>query len=297
MYTWLFDKYRDSITNWSSEKELSRQLKTAYLSEASRLLAGTNQLDAPFDPLQGLYSQGVHDFRWIEGLPEEAKLIPDSKGFILCLRKIGGEIPLDGSKLPTRLRTTLAHELGHTFFYDLSLLPPRSSSSYLSSSGLHKADLNEEWWCMDFARAYLVPEFWVAKHLERGELPSLDFASRIRRELVVSWDILFRRLLWDLRVWRNCVIFRVDIPRLRSTGLWKSDAFKGWSFRRWLEYEGKRMISERLREGGLSGEVICQIANSKGEEFQLRLLETSEGHLLLGAICALSSHVQMANNY
>jgi hypothetical protein len=296
MYTWLFDKYRGSITNWTSERELAKQLKMAYLSEAPRLLASINQLDAPFDPLQGLYSQGVHDLRWIEGLPEEAKLIPDDKGFILCLRKIGGEISLDSSELPTRLRTTLAHELGHTFFYDRSIFPPKSSSSYLSSSGLHKADFKEEWWCMDFARAYLVPEFWAVDHLKRGELPSLEFASRIRKQLVVSWDILFRRLLWDLKVWRNCMIFRVDIPRLQSTGLWKSEGFKNWSFRRWLESEGKRLISERLREGVLSGEAICQIANSKGEEFQVRLLETSERHILLGAICAFPSHGQLANS-
>ena len=86
------------------------------------------------------------------------------------------------------------------------------------------------------------------------------------------------------------MIFRVDIPRLQSTGLWKSEEFKNWSFRRWLEYEGKRLISEKLREGALSGEAVCQIVNSKGEDFQVRLLETSERHVLLGSISVFSSH-------
>lgn len=178
------------------------------------------------------------------GLPQEARLNPTNQGFSLWLRE-NPNLPrspdLRGGTVPTRLRTTLAHELGHTFFFDTSVLPPRPFVSYLSLSDREHAS-DEEWWCMDFARAYLIPEFWLMRELRGSAFPSLSVASRLKLRLGVSWDLLFRRLVWDLRRWQNCVVFMAERSTLKIIRLWKSKEFKNWKFSKWYEAQGKLLL-------------------------------------------------------
>ena len=286
-YNPLLDKYRDKVSGWTTEKELWHQVRQAFIAEGPVLLKETGQTEPPFNPVLGLQHRGVHAFRYIEDLREEARLNPTEDGFVLWLKRglgLPDTFDVNNSSLPTRLRTTLGHELGHTFFFDTSCRPHKPFVSYLNSSE-RRHSFNEEWWCMDFARAFLIPEFWVAEHMKRTQFPSLELASQIKDQLIVSWDVLLRRFLWDLKFWTACVIFRVDTLRQQLTGLWKTDEFKKWSFNRWLEFEGMRLITQDSERHIDGGETMVEISTSKGERFQLRLLRTSTPNVLMGAIC------------
>jgi hypothetical protein len=289
MYDWLFQKYKQNLQPWTTQKELTAQLKEAYLDEAGKLLRSTGQTQPPFDPVVGLQAQNVHDIMDRDALREEAKLVPDELGFILFLRGTHQSYDGDNKELRfvSRLRTTLAHELGHTFFYDTSTKPPRLPVSSVSRLLDHQLGEKEEWWCMDFARAYLVPDFWVEGHVKHGDLPSLQVALDLKNELKVSWDILFRRLLWDLKVWHNCIVFRLDLSTMCPQTVWKAGEFKHWSFRNWFNSGGKHAIAKEVSATGLSSERTVRILFDRKKVVNLRILKTEKSIIATGALCRL----------
>jgi hypothetical protein len=289
MYDWLFQKYKQSLRPWTTEKELTTQLKKAYLDEADKLLTITGQTRPPFDPVVGLQAQNVHHIADREVLREEAKLVPDEMGFTLFLRETHQAYDDDNKDLRSRsrLRTTLAHELGHTFFYDTSTKPPRLPVSSVARLLNHQLGQKEEWWCMDFARAYLIPDFWVEKHVKHGDLPSLQAALDLKNELKVSWDILFRRMLWDLKVWHNCIVFRLDLSTMSPQTVWKAGEFKRWSFRNWFNAGGKDRIAREMSVTGRSSERTVRILFDKKRVVNLRILKMEKSTIATGAVCQI----------
>ncbi|HEV8595300.1 MAG TPA: hypothetical protein VGR51_07205 [Thermoplasmata archaeon] len=244
----LFDRFRDRIPAWLDGNDLERHLRALFLNQASDLARATGQRSAPFDPVPALFERGVHVIMPVRALEQEALLVPDEEGFALWLRK--GAIGSDTLSLSTprrenlrpRVRTTLAHELGHTFFYDISSRPPRASVSNLTVHGRRELETKEEWWCMDFARAFLIPDTWASRHLKTGDFPSFEEATELRERLAVTWDILFRRLIWDLRLWRHCAIAELDMRGGSVRRLWKSPESRGWSMNRWYNEIGRDVV-------------------------------------------------------
>jgi len=289
MYDWLFQKYKYDLGPWTTEKELTTQLKSAYLNDAVKLLKSTGQMKPPFDPAVGLQARGVHDIADRDSLHVEAKLVPDEMGFILFLRRNrqSSDETRDELQSASRLRTTLAHELGHTFFYDTSTRPPRLPVSSVSRLLDHRLGEKEEWWCMDFARAFLIPDFWVEEHVKQGGFPSLQVALDLKNELKVSWDILFRRLLWDLKVWHNCIVFRIDLGTMRPQTVWKSGEFKHSSFKSWFIAGGKDTLAKELSATDRSKERTVRILFDKKKVVNLRILKTDRSLIAIGALCRL----------
>ncbi len=101
-------------------------------------------------------------------------ILPFSSIFV-CTLESTTQLRMLVAALVDRNRHSYQHV---TRFRHLSSLPPRSSSSYLSSSGLYRNDRNEEWRCMDFARAYLLPESSVTSSFKRAEFPSLKVSPK-----------------------------------------------------------------------------------------------------------------------
>jgi Zn-dependent peptidase ImmA (M78 family) len=220
-------------------------------------------------------------------LHEEARLNPTNDGFSLWLRGVpkgSASLEREGKTAPARLRTTLAHELGHTFFFDVSVRPPRPFVTHLSlSDGEHGS--NEEWWCMNFARAYLVPEFWVIREIRGRTLPSLRIAANLKIKLGVSWDLLFRRLIWDLKAWQNCVVFMAERSTLKAMRLWKSKELKNWKFSDWYEHEGKSLIASEASGDSSGREHSQEVQIQKLVRFRLSSLVFPGSKYLL---CSLS---------
>jgi hypothetical protein len=106
-----------------------------------------------------------------------------------------------------RMLTSLAHEIGHTYFYDLSVNPPNLI--------LSEAVLSErEWYAQfeglayDFGREVLLPRKVFQEYVRLNHArPSLSSFQRICEELRVSKEIVSQRLLRDMRLWDACIFW------------------------------------------------------------------------------------------
>ena len=121
-----------------------------------------------------------------------------------------------------RLRFSIAHEYGHTLFFSLYSSPPRRIVPMaISNTPGYRW---EEGLCHDFARALLLPKGTTYEAASGGI--GLGLLERICSSYVVSMDVAVRRILYDLRLWRSTILYRVDIEE-RSV-----EVFRGTSSRR-----------------------------------------------------------------
>ena len=156
------------------------------------------------------------------------QLYPHEKGFILQLERNIPEV---------RERTIIAHEIGHTLFYDMRTLPPKRIFSYRYPN---ESEHKEEWLAYDFARFLLLPEFML-----RGSIPEKDAPPAPKDVLVhtrryrVSYELYCHRVIRDLGLWKNAVCFAYEAEP--SNG----------QFRRSKIYKGRNL--RKLRVGGSSG--------------------------------------------
>lgn len=124
-----------------------------------------------------------HDF--------QGEIIPCDQGFI---------VNLNSKHSDARKRATLAHEIGHSLFYDTSKSPPKKVYSY--------NDSEEEWICWDFARSLLLPRFFMTEFLSNNrETPKPQIISDGANDFKVSVDMLLKRIRWDFKCWNDVTIF------------------------------------------------------------------------------------------
>ncbi len=129
----------------------------------------------------------------------EAVLVPTHQGFTIRLRP---------GLHPTRTKFSEAHEIAHTFFYDISKHPPQRLLAF-SSSVL--ANRKEEGICNDFARELLMPLELVRLYADRFQgLSSWDLLQNVKAKFAVSTEVAARRLLSDCEQFQYCVSVFVD---------------------------------------------------------------------------------------
>lgn len=113
--------------------------------------------------------------------------------------------------LPPRLRFSLAHEIAHTLFYDLSEDTPEVSKK-LRSGGKLTALENLEKNCNKLAAALLLPRTMLETAFRQIRKITPEALIAFSREAGVSLDVLIRRLA-DVnsplvnRYFRGCIIF------------------------------------------------------------------------------------------
>ncbi|MBI1805633.1 MAG: ImmA/IrrE family metallo-endopeptidase [Ignavibacteria bacterium] len=183
-------------------------------------------------------------------------LIPVRGGFLM---KIRAEVP----KL--RKRFTIAHEVGHTFFYDIDQeIPTR------------KFVRSRYWVEEDFANfvagAILLPEASLREVIQERRLdPSLEALARLSKVYMASADVICHRLVRELRLW-DCLIFKSVIESDGSIKTNGSFIFKGASFRGWIvpklvaehaSFPSLKSPHESLRRGGhLQSSLVSAIKNT-----------------------------------
>lgn len=244
-YEILLERYGDELTGLSPADRASAARKL-YLGETERLRALVGQRRPPFDPFKILPLREIHSFDWRDTLPPSllAQLRPDDRGFALLLRPPGrtaAHRPVLSNRQyrerDPRIRLTVAHELGHTYFYDMKRRPPRP---LLGGFGMtaedNESEQKEEWWCFDFARELLYPSKWARRVTTPTRFPTLTEASRLRKVFGVSWDIVFRRQIQDLGLWKDCAAFKLESApgAVRIVAVWKSASLKSFSLSSWL---------------------------------------------------------------
>ena len=145
----------------------------------------------------------------------EKRMISDG---MLRAEQDGFQIIVNSDIEYTRERTTIAHEIGHTLFYDPSYAPPRRV--YAADFPQRK---REEWVCFAFARSLLLPKEFVTEQF-RGALTGSAYRettllsneiSKLWKQSEVSFEILGLRLLSDLKLFPSAALIRGNI---RSPG-------------------------------------------------------------------------------
>lgn len=181
------------------------------------------------------------------------------------------EVPAHLKHLTSRGRMTLAHELGHVFFYaaDHRAATPRrvvpvarpNSREYRREEGL----------CTDFARALLLPE-----HL-RGIVPTNPDLGWLLGNAVryqVSIEVLLRRLMYDWGLWEENII--VVITEIE--GICRPSIYRGVGRKRDRSLSAP-LIDDRMRRDGVTRSTLAAWLYDEFELPSAHIRRTSRGVL------------------
>lgn len=162
--------------------------------------------------------RGVSSYELGAALASEAELVPlDSGGFRMRVLRLG---------TASRTRYSVAHEIGHTFFYDLSCSPPKRLTPYDRQGGsdprVRKCTELEERFCDEFARELLFPHAAAQTALADCQqvcAPAEVLATleRVSKEWGVSVQLVLRQLndTWGIPPELLCVVLR-RVPHIRT---------------------------------------------------------------------------------
>ena len=166
-----------------------------------------------------------------------------------------------------RLRFSIAHEYGHTLFFRLYSSPPRRLVPMaISNTAEYRW---EEGLCHDFARALLLPRTGTYEAASGGV--GLQLLQRICSSYEVSMDVAVRRILYDLRLWRRSIFYKVDIEDLSA------EVFRGRGSR---SSPTRRVIEDALQ--GLDREhVLARLSRLEGLRAREMGFPTSRRYLWL----------------
>jgi len=182
------------------DKILMKLLKEILIGEVNKLLKQNGMIDPPFDPFK-ISCIGSAQIK-VKFLPKEEIGVEGSietyeNGFIIKIDKT----LLDKSSRVVRLRTTMTHELMHTFFYDTTKTTP---SKIGQRSPQRKEFMMEEELCYYLTREFLVPTLSINSLLAKKShllLPSIENVGFLKKIFVVSSDIIAYRMIKDLSFW------------------------------------------------------------------------------------------------
>lgn len=167
--------------------------------EAELLIRRSGQLKPPFKPLKVRRGNTKFELRMNSN---RAAHIPTKEGFRI---EIAHKDVTDLSDLSTRARTTIAHEVAHTFFYDISEHPPKPIGVVSSK----KSQWEIEHICYRIGRALLMPSFSISHLLSNS--PNMKNASLrkmgwLKNLFKVSFHIVAWRMIKDLKLWNSCFV-------------------------------------------------------------------------------------------
>lgn len=188
---------RDTSISWI-------HVKAAILEAADglRSIAGENTPPVRLDLIKRL--RRVHDGKSFTptGDSIHAVLIPTVKGFDI-------QLPINQTRVRTRFST--AHEIGHTFFYDITKNPP---VRLIDTTPSLRFSRREEDICSAFAGELLIPRELVnnsfnSLRIKYGIGTLLHLALRYD----VSPEVVARRLLHDLSYLPNAIVIFKEKPK------------------------------------------------------------------------------------
>jgi Zn-dependent peptidase ImmA (M78 family) len=133
--------------------------------------------------------QDLEEAAALQGI-KRVSIIKMNCGGILLPVEGGFVAQLDSSQSEIRLRTSLAHEIGHTFFYDRTGTRPRLGFSRRSART--KVEEGLAW---ELARALLIPSKILAPMLQADPAwPSIRSFVDLKDAFCVSHSVLAKRL-------------------------------------------------------------------------------------------------------
>lgn len=198
--------------------------KKAILDAATYLRYETEQTIPPIrlDPIKQLFH--INEGALLHSrLASEALVVPTAGGFILRLRE---------NLHSYRRRFSIAHEIGHTFFYDISRDPPTRLVSHATSGGFSK---KEEGVCSAFAVELLLPRDLLLADLQVCRYGELETILNFSRRYEVSAEAVVRTLMSDVSYLETCVaIFKAGHSQLSSTSSKRIWWYRGKAIRNYI---------------------------------------------------------------
>ena len=202
---------RGKLAAWLRSRYGRKPVRHIAESIANELLSTVREPGPPVSVEPLLAARRVAAVRRIRGgrrsrMPQDGRLLVTDHGFAVEV-KSGPE---------TRVRFTLAHEIGHTVFYDLDTSPPQR----LVPGGTPK---DEERFCNLFAAELLMPRGLVQTELNKvrrgGDEPASPTAAivRLAQSFRVSIEAMARRLVEDLGVLEGIALGSRWMPGLDSS--------------------------------------------------------------------------------
>jgi Zn-dependent peptidase ImmA (M78 family) len=176
---------------------LGAKLKAVLCKDVELLERKRGMLVPPFDPF-AISTIGKcevnYRFSHRRDVGGDGSLRPCADGFLI-------QIDETLRDRPHRMRSTAAHELMHTFFYDVSAVPPIRLGQ--DSKAKWHSTMEEEI-CNHLAREFLVPSFSLDDAFVNNEslkVPSAQSIESLKSLYAVSSDIIGFRLIVDLQLW------------------------------------------------------------------------------------------------
>jgi len=210
-----------AVARWLRSRYGQRPIRAIAQDIASEFLTAAKETRPPIDPASILALRRVRPYRLVTGaraelMTKDGRLSVAQDGFRLEVRA--------GPK--TRTRFTLAHELGHTIFYDLDSSPPRRM--------LHgEAPRDEESFCNLVASEILMPADMVGPHIQKhhpkdiGASPITTIVG-LAEVFKVSAGAMARRLVEDLEVLDGIALGCRWLPKVASSN---NSTPLGWAWR------------------------------------------------------------------
>jgi hypothetical protein len=271
---------------------LTCQLKAALEKKVTSLIREAGMKDPPFDPMRitRVGSAEIEvSFLPRAALVSEASIQPCERGFLIKID--------EALKEPTRrnrLRSSVAHELMHTFFYDTSELPPRRLGNLVQSSKMTKI---EEDVCRHLARNFLMPSVSL-KRLPADMMDPKTVSVRnlgfLKATYGVSSEIVAFRMIKDLSMWNVIFIkseevhggFKVVHPSLKGT-------YRGYRKIKIPSYvsggsgEFSRILLGHLqRTLGSTGSQLEEFIEVQGESFRFTSAQDTQNPMTLVTLIA-----------
>lgn len=188
----------------SNKTEIINKLRKTLDNKIENLLKENKMLTPPFDPRRiKKIGHAAIDVRVLHRstVGADGSLEATNEGFLLSI----AENLVKEDKYIRRLRSTMVHELMHTFFYDTTSLPPIKLGQ---GKATRKDFLMEEELCCYLTREFLMPKFVI---LDKARIfakttPSLKNIELLKSLFNVSSDIVAYRMIIDLSLWDGIFI-------------------------------------------------------------------------------------------
>ncbi|MGA7678231.1 MAG: ImmA/IrrE family metallo-endopeptidase [Dehalococcoidia bacterium] len=170
-----------------------RLVKQAILEAASYLREDAGQTSPPINPGNIMKLRCIQKEIDFESGGVDAILVPISGGFIIRQTR---------NQNIMRRRFSTAHEIGHTFFYNLKYDPPVRI--------MKRKYFQEEDICYAFARELLMPMDFVKRDLSYRGTRDLRTIIELAKKYEVSPEVAARRLLFDLSEFETSILMFIN---------------------------------------------------------------------------------------
>jgi|GEM_PF-5876801 len=144
-----------------------------------------------------LNDRRIKGIRYNPNLVERGQLLIGNNGFYIEVNPLGWTKDKWHNLL-------LAHEISHTFLYNIDEWPPKKIVSY------DTGDQSIEWLCFEMAKNLLAPSRLLEQEIKTLQCAgsincSFAILDRLSKIFLIPWQIVAQRLIEDIKLW-NCII-------------------------------------------------------------------------------------------